>query len=69
MPLSHEDRRHILINVQIEQERMFTVLGHLCSSDPEKAGFLAEIETILKDCLKRLEGTENPQSCGVDNTC
>jgi hypothetical protein len=55
MPLSAEDRRYILVNTTIEHERMFTILARLCGDDPDKSTFLTEIETALKDCLKRLE--------------
>jgi hypothetical protein len=54
MALSAKDRHFILINTVIEHERMFTVLGHLCSNDPDKTMFLAEIEASIKGHIKAL---------------
>ena len=58
MSLSAEDRHHILVNVTIEHERMFTVLGHVCANDPDKTDYLAKIETVLKDCVRTFEETD-----------
>ncbi len=59
MPLSANDRRNILVNVRIEHERMFTILGRLCANDPDKIDFLASIESALKDRLETLEQIES----------
>jgi hypothetical protein len=56
MPISETDKNDIILTVEIELERMFTVLSNRFNRiSPDESLFLQEIENALKATLTLIE--------------